>query len=86
MYSLLVLPSHNFGSSLCYNLFGHNPNLGTFLTIDVYFFFMYWPMIENKSGLFISLFSILKRTTYFTSFVKLNWTKQKQVLTVNLWF
>ena len=45
-----------------------------------------FKIIENKSGLFISLFFILQRTTYFTSFLKLNWTKQKQVLAVNLWF
>ena len=35
--SLFVLLS--FRSSLGYNLFGHNANSGTFLTMDVYFFF-----------------------------------------------
>ena len=35
------LLNDNIGSSLCCNLFGENANLGTFLTIEVYFFFLY---------------------------------------------
>ena len=35
MYSFFVLYDHNFRSSLRYNLFGHNINLGTILTIGL---------------------------------------------------
>ena len=37
MYSLFELVNDNVGT-LCYNLVGKNVNLGSFLTIDVYFF------------------------------------------------
>ena len=42
--------NHNLESSLCYDLFGYkiafgyNPNLYTFLTINVHFFFLYQPL------------------------------------------
>ena len=47
MYSLFVLDNHNFRSSLCESLLYHNANLGTFLTIDFYFFFPCWPVNSN---------------------------------------
>ena len=37
MYSLFGLLNDNIGSSLCWHLVGEKANLGTFLTIDVYF-------------------------------------------------
>ena len=37
MYSLCGLHNHNLASFFCFNLFGHNANLGTFLTACVYF-------------------------------------------------
>ena len=44
MCSLFQLQNHNLESSLCYNLFGYNANLGTFRNIDVYIFFLYQPL------------------------------------------
>ena len=38
MYSLFGLVDDNVGT-LCYSLVGKNVNLGSFLTIDVYFFY-----------------------------------------------
>ena len=57
--SLFVLLS--FRSSLGYNLFGHNANSGTFLTMDVYFFFCInsWKWVsllinfQQKQSLFV---------------------------------
>ena len=43
IYSLLGLHKYNMAASLCYSrvvLFGYNTNLGTCLTIGVYFFFL----------------------------------------------
>ena len=41
MCSLFELHNYILQSSLCYNLFSYNANLGTFRNIDVYFFFLY---------------------------------------------
>ena len=41
MYSMFGIQNHNLRSSFCHNNFGCNANLGTFPTIDVYFFFLY---------------------------------------------
>ena len=41
MYSLFGLLNDNIGSHRVAMLFGENANLGTFLKVDVYFFFLY---------------------------------------------
>lgn len=41
MYSLFDLHNHNLRSFLCHNDFSYDDtNLGTFLTIDIYFLFL----------------------------------------------
>ena len=44
MYSMFRLHNSNVCPSMCYNLVDYNPNLGTFLTIDVFFFLLYQPL------------------------------------------
>ena len=44
MCRLFGFHNHNLESYLCHSLFGYNANLGTFLTIDAYFFFLYFPL------------------------------------------
>ena len=41
MYSLFQLLNDNIALSLCWDLAREKANLGTFLTIDVYFLFLY---------------------------------------------
>ena len=45
MYSFLGPLNGIIGSSLCFDLVGQNANLGTFLTIDVNFFFLYYSLV-----------------------------------------
>ena len=76
--SLFGLHNHNLESRLCYSLFGYNAILGTFLTIDVYLFFLYQPLYPIKLN--------KAQIGECPQNVKPWWTQERQGLKKLLWF
>ena len=73
MYSLLAVLNHNFVSSLCYNLSGHNPNLGKNCRLCIFDYLIVYLIIWLNSFLNV-LCSLLKFDMLDTLFL------------INIWF